>query len=268
MVKIFCLYFPIRRLSNLSKLTLEETRQTKLLLKQLKALDKTINNILLDNNTPSYNKYTSFKDMASMYNDYAKAASKILKLNSIIYTFKIDEMQSWSSTVWPEQKRIMEEVLVATRTLLASLEGNLDYIDDEFDNTVNFINSRLRSVIFKKPEKEKEIQDALESLLIGKGLNKGVDYDRESGKFEFSGREYIPDFIIPKLGLCIEVKLLRIGKKSSIIEEISADITAYNKQYQNQLYIVYDLGAIQDETEFKRDIENSGENIKVLIIKQ
>jgi len=101
---------------------------------------------------------------------------------------------------------------------------------------------------------------------LGRGLNKGIDYDRESGKFEFSGKEYIPDFIIPKLSLCIEVKLLRENRKSKVIEEISADITAYSKQYQRQLFIVYDLGCIQNEEEFKRDIENAG-NVKVIIVK-
>ena len=43
----------------------------------------------------------------------------------------------------------------------------------------------LRTVIFDKPQKE------IEALLLGRGLNKGIDYDRESGKFEFSGKEYI-----------------------------------------------------------------------------
>ena len=62
------------------------------------------------------------------------------------------------------------------------------------------------------------------------------------------------------------MKLLRDGKKSKIIEEINADITAYSKQYERQLFIVYDLGCIQNEEEFRRDIESMG-NIKVLIIK-
>lgn len=51
--------------------------------------------------------------------------------------------------------------------------------------------SMLRTVIFDKPQKEIEVQNAIEALLLGRGLNKGIDYDRESGKFEFSGKEYI-----------------------------------------------------------------------------
>lgn len=111
-----------------------------------------------------------------------------------------------------------------------------------------------------------EVQNAIEPLLLGRGLNKGIDYDRESGKFEFSGKEYIPDFIVPKFNLCIEVKLLREGKKSRIIEEISADVTAYSKQYERQLYVVYDLGVIQNQAEFIRGIEKSA-SIKVIVVK-
>ena len=73
--------------------------------------------------------------------------------------------------------------------------------------------------------------------------------------------------MIPKLGLCVEVKLLREGKKSRVIEEINADITAYKKKYNRQLFVVYDLGVIRDELEFRRDIENTGEGIKVVLIK-
>lgn len=125
---------------------------------------------------------------------------------------------------------------------------------------------RLRGAIFQKPEKELDIQNAIEILLNGRGLSKGLDYDRESGKFEFSGKEYIPDFIIPKMNLCIEVKLLREGRKSKMIEEISADITAYRKEYQRILFVVYDLGVIQNETEFKRDIEMV-DGVKIIVVK-
>ena len=38
--------------------------------------------------------------------------------------------------------------------------------------------------------------DNLERLFIGNSMNKGVDYDRETGKFKFSGREYMSCKII------------------------------------------------------------------------
>ena len=70
------------------------------------------------------------------------------------------------------------------------------------------------------------------------------------------------------MNLCIEVKLLREGKKSRVIDEINADITAYSTKYERLLFVVYDLGVIRDEAEFRRDIENAGASIKVVIVKQ
>ena len=56
------------------------------------------------------------------------------------------------------------------------------------------------------------------------------------------------------------------NRKSKVNEEISADITANSKQYHRPLFIVYDLGYVQNAEEFKRDIENAG-NVKVIIVK-
>ena len=66
--------------------------------------------------------------------------------------------------------------------------------------------------------------------------------------------------------MCIEVKLLKEGRRSKVIEEISADITAYKKKYSRILFIVYDLGAIQNEKEFISDI-NAQSGVKVVIVK-
>lgn len=248
------------------KNTLDKTKEIKVLISQLRAFCNTTDQILNNANASETARYTSYRDMASIYNDFATRAKSLMTVSSMFYTFNVEEMPSWADTLWPTQKKILEQVLISARMLLSSLEGSIDFIDDEFDNLENFLQSRIRSAVFYKPDKEIEVQNVIETLLLGRGLAKGADYDRESGKFEFSGKEYIPDFIIPKMSLCIEVKLLREGKKSKIIEEISADITAYKKAYTRQLFVVYDLGVIQNEIEFKRDIEMS-EGVKVIIVK-
>ena len=248
------------------KNTIDNAREIKVLLSQLRAFCNTIDEILYNSNSAETARYVSYADMARTHNDFANRVREILNVSTMYYTFNLDEIPGWADIVWPTQKRILEQVLLSSRMLMSSLEGSMDFVDDEFDNIENFIQSRLRTVIFQKPEKEIEVQNAIESLLLGRGLSKGLDYDRESGKFEFSGKEYIPDFIIPKMSLCIEVKLLREGRKSKVIEEISADITAYKKNYQRQLFVVYDLGAIQNEIEFKRDIEMIN-GVKVIVVK-
>jgi len=98
-------------------------------------------------------------------------------------------------------------------------------------------------------------------------MAKGKDYDRETGRVKTSGKESIPDFIFPNLNLCLEVKLSNSREKlRSIVDEINADIRAYTTRYDRQLYIVYDLGTIRDEAEFRRDLEDA-RGVSVVIVK-
>lgn len=243
----------------------EKTKKIKLLLNQSKTLSKIIKTTLSDT-SDVVGKYNSCVEYAKSYNRLLKRSYDILDNTEGLVVYKLKNLSPDNMT-WPQQKTLMESVLTNLEFLLSDLSSSLEFVEDEFNNLENFIRIRLRSVLFNIPEKELDVQNALESLFIGKGWSKGVDYDRETGKFNFSGREYIPDFIIPNLKLCIEVKLLRKGKKSKIIEEINADVSAYSKQYSKQMYIIYDLGEIRDEIEFRRDIELLDDDIRVLVIK-
>ena len=63
------------------------------------------------------------------------------------------------------------------------------------------------------------------------------------------------------------MKLLKAADQlKAMIDEINADIRVYGKLYERQLYVVYDLGIIRDEAEFKHDLENAV-GVSVLIIK-
>ena len=57
------------------------------------------------------------------------------------------------------------------------------------------------------PDREVEIQNGIEVLIVGRGMATGTDYDRETGRVKTSGKESIPDFVFPNLKLCLEVKL-------------------------------------------------------------
>lgn len=243
-------------------------RAVRILLNQAKTLNQNAERVLNDTYSPAKSKYIGFKMFAETFNTIARETEQILGLPVNSFSeFSTQQMGSHYETHWETQKQIVEAVVLKTGLLLTYLEDATDYVEDEFENISNYILGSLRSTMFSIPDKEIAVQDNIERLLIGRGLAKGIDYDRESGKFEFSGKEYIPDFILPKLNLCIEVKLLKEGRRSKIIDEINADITAYSTKYERLLFVVYDLGFIRDENEFRRDIENAGENIKVLIIK-
>lgn len=247
---------------------IERTKRIKMLLLRCKNLKENMIRTLNDATTMESGRYSSFKTYAEEYGYLAYQVNKVIDLsNERVRVYDINSMKNWADTLWPHQKEIIESTVVYTDTLISLLESEIDFANDEYSNLENFLKTKLRSTIFDKPEKEIAVQNAIETLFIGKGWNRGIDFDRESGKFEFSGKEYIPDFIVNKLGLCIEVKLLKESRKSKVIEEINADITAYGKAYKRQMFVIYDLGFIRDETEFKRDIENAGDDIKVIIVK-
>ena len=129
------------------------------------------------------------------------------------------------------------------------------------------IEKRFRKQFDTPPSDEKEVQVQLRKFLDANGYQQGRDYERESGKFQFAGREYIPDFVLKESKTALEVKFLKDrAKKSKIIEEMNADCSAYTKEYDSLIFLVYDIGCISDTEQFKRDFEGKG-NVRVLVVK-
>ena len=170
-------------------------------------------------------------------------------------------------TTHPQQKQLFDSVYANVSMLRAVLEGKIGVVEDQTSALRDFFQARLRSAIFRVPELEREIQDAVEQLLIGRGMQKGQDYDREVGRVKVSAKEVVPDLIVPPLSLAIEVKLIKTsGRVREAVDEINADIAAYSIKYRQLLFLVYDLGCIRDEIEFRHDLEKVG-NVDVLVIK-
>lgn len=238
------------------------------LIKKCEALEKTITEVL-NGNGNEVGRYTSYKLFAQTYNNIAKEAVDKCLFTGSFNTFNLEQIPDEFDTTWPMQKVIMENVLVNTRMMITLLGTDSYFKKYELDNIENFIKSNLRACFDETPKNEKEVQKVIENLFIGKGMAKGIDFDRETGKIKYSSKEYAPDFILLKMNMCIEVKYIKEGTKDNrIIDQINADIPAYSKKYQNILFVIYDVGTIKNEIEFKRDIEsNKNSNIKVIIIK-
>jgi hypothetical protein len=176
-------------------------------------------------------------------------------------------MRGSTDTIAHQQKDVFESVYANVSILRGFLEGKLGVVEDQIAGLLDFLRGRLRSAIFNKPELERDVQDAIEQLLIGRGLQKGQDYDRETGRVKVSGKESVPDFVMRRLSLALEVKLVKSDTRvREVVDEINADIRAYAKGYSRQLYLVYDLGYIRDEIEFRHDLESDG-MVDVLVVK-
>lgn len=212
-------------------------------------------------------KYGGYKQFARKYNQIATEIAKKAPLPPIIDLFDIDRIPGGGDTLAYQQKEIFESVYANASVLKGILESKIGVVEDERSALRDFFQARLRSAVFTLPNHERDIQNAVEQLLIGRGFQKGEDYDREAGRVKVSSKEVVPDLILMKLGLAIEIKLVSKSERiGSIIDEINADIGAYSKQYRSILFIVYDVGHIRDEIEFRRDLEHTP-NVSVIVVK-
>lgn len=212
-------------------------------------------------------RYSSYKTFLRKYNSLAQQAAPLLSNTTVLDTFNLDNIKGSADYTWIQHKELFDSAYSNAALLKSLLEGAIGYAEDETHNLTDFIQANLRRAVFGTPAKEMEVQNAIEALIVGRGMAKGTDYDRETGRVKSSGKESVPDFIFPNLKLCLEVKLSNSAEKlRSIVDEINADIRAYAKLYERQLYIVYDLGTIRDESEFKRDLE-SAPGVSVLVVK-
>ena len=122
---------------------------------------------------------------------------------------------------------------------------------------------KLRKAIREKPEREKQVQDGFETLLVGAD----IVHERETDSIIYSSKTYTPDFSFPPLDLAVEIKLCnRPDREKEIIAEINDDIIAYKTKYRNLIFVVYDLGHIRDIERFSEAFEAS-EGVIVRIVK-
>ena len=231
------------------------------------ALQRAMESSIRLDNPENVWKYSGFRDFARKYQQLLETIAKQVPLPPVLDSYNMEKMPGFGDTVHPQQKQLFDGVYANVSILRAVLEGKIGVVEDATAALTDFFQARLRSAIFRAPDLEREVQDAVEQLLIGRGMQKGQDYDREVGRVKVSAKEVVPDFIVPPLSLAIEVKLVKThARVREVVDEINADIASYSKGYRQLLFLVYDLGHIRDEVEFRHDLEKAG-NVDVLVIK-
>jgi hypothetical protein len=134
-------------------------------------------------------KYGGYKTFARKYTQIVREIAMKMALPPILDTYNLDTMPSSGDTVAFQQKEIFEGVHTNVALLRAYLENKIGIVEDETAALRDFSQARLRSAIFHIPDKERAIQDAIEQLLIGRGLQKGQKYDREIGRVKISSKK-------------------------------------------------------------------------------
>lgn len=212
-------------------------------------------------------RHTTYRQYMRKYNEVVAYVQSLAPINAPIDVYDLEKVPHSGDTVMPRQKELFEAVHANLAILEAYLSARVDLPSEKAESLKNFFEANLRKAIFDIPIQEREVQNAVEQLLIGRGLTKGLDYDREAGRVKVSIKEVVPDFVLPKLSLAIEVKLAKTDTKAkAIVDEINADIQSYSRAYSHLLFIVYDLGTIRDTLEFTRDLE-AVTGVEVIVVK-
>lgn len=217
--------------------------------------------------------FNSYKYYAIQYNRLVERISTLnLQGTDLLNQFNENKIPGVGDTIHIQQHSIFQAVHGELSMLCSWIDIALggERKSQEVQSLANFIQNSLRPAILRNtPSTELEIQDTIERILIGRELQKGIDYDRETGRVKHSMKEFIPDFIFRGLSTALEVKFVgERSRLSKIVDEINADVIAYQKGYKFLIFVVYDLGYISDVEEFRRDIESERGGVSVIIVKQ
>jgi hypothetical protein len=191
-----------------------------------------------------------------------------MQLDAPVDLYNIEKVPTAFDSVTIQQRIYFDEVYTNLLILRSFIEANGGLNEVEADNILNFLKANLRKAIYSEPQFERDVQNAIETLLVGKGMQKGIDYDRETGRVKHAGKESIPDFVFRNEKMVLEIKLSnRQGKLAEvIIDEMNADIVSYATGYELVCFLVYDLGFIRDEDEIVQGLQQS-EHVKCVVVK-
>jgi hypothetical protein len=142
-------------------------------------------------------------------------------------------------------------------------EGDDVRESNDIVKVLSLVDNGLRKVVRSVPKNEAQIQDALESLFVGAGL----EFSRGKENILYSSKTYVPDFVFNRISTVVEAKLCnRKEREKEIIGEVNDDILAYRTKYGNLIFVVYDVGVIKDVDQFKTGME-TGDHVLVRIVK-
>lgn len=215
--------------------------------------------------------FVSYQAYAAHYNRLVEAVLRAgVADQGVLGMYDLKKMPGMGDTLDMQQRSYFQTIHGSLSMLCAFLESKAGVAETsaELRSLLEFLNAKVRpGMLATEPQGEKAIQNTVEQLLIGRGMRRGVDYDRETGRVKHSGKESVPDLVFPPLSAALEVKLVKErASVSRIVDEMNADVQGYSKAYAHVLFLVYDLGGIDDVGEFKRDFESNA-NVSVLVVK-
>src|SRR6185436_8627127 len=123
--------------------------------------------------------YSGYRDYMRKSNELVALVSEVIRIDAVVDRYDLDKVGNAFDTTTIQQKNMFEMAYTNLSILKSFLEQKLDVHLDQIESLNLFLQVNLRRMLFEEPERELQVQNAIEQLLIGRGFSKGVDYDRE-----------------------------------------------------------------------------------------
>ena len=154
-------------------------------------------------------RFSSYKQFMRKADELVEMAEAIEHIEAPVDRYNLEAVPGSTSTIAMVQQELFDSVRANLSILRAYLQNRVHPKAERISEIADFLEVSLRRAVLQKPEREKQVQDVVEQLLIGRGLEKGLHYDRETGRVKVSAKEVIPDFVLLQLATAIEVKLVK-----------------------------------------------------------
>lgn len=220
-----------------------------------------------NNSTHNFYDYGGYPIYIEQYNKYQRLTTELFG-DEALALFPPLLPEAWvnpseeDGRMW---RTHLENVAVRLSNLEVYLQSKLDDTEQRVQAIIDLIEANLRPSIYDDPDKEKKVQDVLETIFRAA---RPLQFLREKVHIPYSTKTFVPDFTFDPLHLVVEAKLCnREGREKAIIDEVNADILAYQTRYKSLIFVVYDLGFIRDVAQFKIDIEKNSDVYAIVIKK-
>ena len=129
------------------------------------------------------NIWTCNVELSHLYAEVQRPCAKgnlyLEPVDAPIDVFDMTKVPGPMDTTIVQQQHYFEMARANLHILKAYLENRVEPKETRVSGIADFLQSNLRRATLKAPEREKDVQNVLEQLLIGRGMEKEVDYDRE-----------------------------------------------------------------------------------------
>jgi hypothetical protein len=169
-------------------------------------------NVVLKTDSDTLWKHAGYRQYILRYNALIEAVFTVDPImKGLINSYDSSKLPGIGATTTIQQKELSDSIHADLSILRGVLQVRIGLKADQTEALKNFLRAKLRKAVLVTPEKEVEVQNAVEQILIGRGLEKGIDYGRETGRVKVSIKEVVPDFVFYKIDMALEVKLSKLS---------------------------------------------------------